>query len=198
MFTQAKAAEAIKAKKSRLPRDRKDYFIIQCLLAKQRDKTINLKQFRESQPELKDAIGYNGWMKLVTKDPRIQKAFETKAWRKHGNYAEKQVDPPPKPGKYLGQEGDQYVNMCACKMHKLLVQNTSFWCDKCHGNVNVWGDQKRADDALKTLIASNNNQENFVWPKKSEEFKASSSWELIGPIDVTICTTRVMPEQVCI
>jgi hypothetical protein len=49
MFTQAKAAVAIKAKNTRLTKERKEEFINLCLLEKKNDRTINLKQFHDSE-----------------------------------------------------------------------------------------------------------------------------------------------------
>jgi hypothetical protein len=122
MFTQAKAAVAIKDKKTRitktrLTKERKEHFINLCLLAKKRDRTINLKQFHDSpEPELKGALGYTGWLRVVAKDPRIAHAFGTKRKNVDGNQ-----DAPPPPGIFKDEDGDEYVYTCRCKIHKSLV-----------------------------------------------------------------------------
>jgi hypothetical protein len=188
MFTQAKAAVALKDKKTRLTKtrltktrltkERKEEFINLCLLTKKRDRTINLKQFHDSEPELKAAIGYSGWVRVVAKDPRIAHAFGTKHKNVDGNQ-----DAPPPPGIFMDEDGDEYVYTCRCSIHKSLVEIPSRYCDKCQSNVIVWKHQKLADDALETLMKSGNNLENFEWPEEAEQIKATTVWESIGCIN---------------
>jgi hypothetical protein len=120
MNVQAKAVEAVKRK--RLGYGKTMIYINKALIAKQHGKVKNLTDFWNTNPELQAAIKRGGWYAAARKNAAIVKAFNLKSPKIDCSTVDDappddDVPKPPEPRKYLGQEGDQHIFACGCKLH---------------------------------------------------------------------------------
>jgi hypothetical protein len=208
----ASAAKVTKQskRKPRMERRRKKHFVDLCFEMRQNEGVINLKDFFDKQPELNEGMNYTTWLRLATKDPRIQESFKTKGYRESEmrilqpspepgiqeavpTKADREQDmsiaePPPEPGWYLQREGDELIYTCGCRMHVKLLDNQVSEdysrCHNCNSNVVVWGAKERANAALQKVIEKGNLQEDFVWPDSCDMIPATRPWNAIGPFAV--------------